>query len=431
MCGLITILSKKDELLTNAYETIFKELLYVSALRGFDSTGICRINYLNEPIVTKDTVPAGSFLFKQRNFAFAFTGKALLGHNRAATKGSRTEEFAHPHNVDNITLIHNGTLFHHKDLADTESDSLAIATAFSTKDPKEVIPTLSGSFALIWYDSKHKSFHWTRNKERPLYLIETKSAYVLVSELEMGRWILTRNKIEIISEKEIAPYEYYSYKIGENISVETLVEKKNYQNNNERKETGFYVATVQENLLKDLLLKLKLQKNSIVKVEYYSVQKNNNSNWSRYDGYIVDFEDSGINIITYSNHNLLEKGIISGRISSISTGYKDDFPSVIITPILPEEEKKRSQNNVTDFPNHIKTLNGIEITKDIRNKLEKHGSCFACRDSISDKEISKSLLIVRTQEIQEKIVYRLYCPTCVSFFSKCDPQWIARETSTK
>lgn len=250
MCGLITILSKKDELLTNAYETIFKELLYVSALRGFDSTGICRINYLNEPIVTKDTVPAGSFLFKQRNFAFAFTGKALLGHNRAATKGSRTEEFAHPHNVDNITLIHNGTLFHHKDLADTESDSLAIATAFSTKDPKEVIPTLSGSFALIWYDSKHKSFHWTRNKERPLYLIETKSAYVLVSELEMGRWILTRNKIEIISEKEITPYEFYSYKIGEAISIEKVEEKKTIKTTTKEKKQTFMFAQFKKIFLK-------------------------------------------------------------------------------------------------------------------------------------------------------------------------------------
>ena len=185
MCGLITILSKKDAYLPQAYESIFKQLLYVNALRGFDSTGVCKINYNYNPEIEKDILAAGSFLFKNNN-KLLFSGRALLGHNRAATKGSITIEYAHPHQVDNITLIHNGTLYNHTKLVNVPSDSLAITTKFATNDPKEIIPQLEGSFALIWYDSKNKSYHWIRNDQRPLALLETKDAYVLVSESDMG-----------------------------------------------------------------------------------------------------------------------------------------------------------------------------------------------------------------------------------------------------
>ena len=62
MCGLIAILSKKDAFLPQAYESIFKQLLYVNALRGFDSTGVCKINYNYNPEIEKDILAAGSFL---------------------------------------------------------------------------------------------------------------------------------------------------------------------------------------------------------------------------------------------------------------------------------------------------------------------------------------------------------------------------------
>lgn len=454
MCGLIAIISKENKTLTNLFETAFKQMLYVNALRGFDSTGICKIDYSNNPHITKDAIPAGSFLFKNKDNAFLFTGKALFGHNRAATRGSITTEFAHPHKVDNIVLMHNGTLWTHRHLADVASDSLAITTAFSKEDPKIVIPKLNGAFALIWYDSKNKSYHWVRNKERPLFLIETASSYVLVSELDMGLWILNRNDAKIISTKEILPYEYYSFKHEGTIEVVQLKKTKEYPEKTGKENTiinGFNVKSKEEIDLAEELKKNNITKDSIVSVEYYWVEPTAHNNvWKRYVGLIVN---TSIEVSTYSNTNLIDEQEITGKASNIITYTDDAFPTVIVT-LFNNDKKKRTaltvvkttENTKQEETIPLKTLNGISFTPEIKKQVEKHGACYACNDSISQNDIPKSLLIIREQEVTKpkfdkasgiyygteqshKLTYKLYCPKCVSFFSKCDKNWIQRETS--
>lgn len=429
MCGLITILSKKDAYLPQAYESIFKQLLYVNALRGFDSTGVCRIDYNHNPQIEKDVLAAGSFLFKNSNKLF-FSGRALLGHNRAATKGSITIEYAHPHQVDNITLIHNGTLYNHTKLVHVPSDSLAITTKFATNDPKEIIPQLEGSFALIWYDSKNKSYHWIRNDQRPLALLETKDAYVLVSESDMGNWILTRNGINVISSKEILPLDYYSFKLGEEIKIDKLKPKKEENKTNVRQKTYFENSLATE--LKENFISL----GDIVTVDFYWEEKSDKS-WKRYVGAI---RDTYLEVSMFSNKDLLNAGSIKVKLMNITTFKEDQYATIVAIPATTTEEKEKEQTK-----KNLVSLNGIELTKEVESKLKKIGKCYLCESNIHPNDIKKSLLIERKVENRihktDSITgitygyltttdkeYKLYCPSCVSFFSKCDPGWIERET---
>ena len=203
MCGLISIISNKKETLSTDAIGTFKELLYVGALRGFDSTGMLTIPIIAEEEVIKKAAAAGSFLYNLQQKKQYIFGRALIGHNRAATKGAIIDENAHPFIAGNIILAHNGTLFSHRHLADVTVDSNAIAIAINEKGIKEILPKLEGAFALIWYDKKEKKIYAIRNKERPLFLIRTKTLTCLVSEKEMGRWVLSRNGYKVLETEQI------------------------------------------------------------------------------------------------------------------------------------------------------------------------------------------------------------------------------------
>ncbi len=124
MCGLISIIAKeyhKDMI------NIFKQLLYVGALRGWDGAGIIQVEHNGTVHTHKKPGPASN-LIHHLNTApeTPLWGKILVGHNRAATHGDNTVENTHPFTKDHITLVHNGTLFNHRQLANVVVDSDAI-----------------------------------------------------------------------------------------------------------------------------------------------------------------------------------------------------------------------------------------------------------------------------------------------------------------
>lgn len=242
MCGIIGIWMKENKGFLKKNEDCFYQMLYANALRGDDSTGVIGIERDASFHIAKEAMASAwsgpqiqSSEFGKAMWSY---GRAMIGHNRKKTIGEVKDETAHPFVVDNtFALVHNGTLFNHKALRDTEVDSQALAIvikeAFDQDDWKSALETtlgkVFGAYALAFYDQKREKAYLLRNSDRPLSLIETDDAWYFCSEGLMGAWILTRNgyaqkdiKIVGVNEHELVTYDL----VKGTISFDKLTPKK-------------------------------------------------------------------------------------------------------------------------------------------------------------------------------------------------------------
>lgn len=193
MCGLVGIIGTISIL----DETIFAELLYADKLRGKDSTGVFSINTKGNCLYHKAAMSPEELQATDEYRKVEVHGHtALIGHNRAATKGVVTNTNSHPFVYGGITLIHNGTLRSMNGLENVHAvDSACIAHALSVKPTLEVLASLDGAYALIWHDSSDNSINIAKNNERSLFqLVHHGNVYIASDEL-MLRWICKRNRI--------------------------------------------------------------------------------------------------------------------------------------------------------------------------------------------------------------------------------------------
>lgn len=102
MCGIIGYIGKKhpNEFLING----LKKLEY----RGYDSSGIAIKN--NENIQIIKSVGRIKDLENKVNDSKVIDGNIGIAHTRWATHGEPSLENAHPHQVGNVTLVHNGII---------------------------------------------------------------------------------------------------------------------------------------------------------------------------------------------------------------------------------------------------------------------------------------------------------------------------------
>lgn len=225
MCGLIGIINKKWDTPLPVYtESIFKQLLFANALRGMDGTGIFKITKDHSVELHKKGTSSYFFLGDKdtKNIIDNYykDSFAIFGHNRKATIGGTGHETAHPFKEDNVTLIHNGTLTSFPRTNNILSDSHYISTLFSKeKDEKQVLESLEGAYALIWHNKERKQINIARNEERPLYILETEKHLILVSEEEMGLWILSRNGIDVIRSIEVEAGYLYKYSFKKKLNL--------------------------------------------------------------------------------------------------------------------------------------------------------------------------------------------------------------------
>lgn len=199
MCGLIGLINKNSHGFSKDQQNAFNDLLYLDALRGMDSTGVFMVDNVGNLEIAKEA-SAATWFREQKEYKELLgrsfqKGSAMIGHNRAATKGVVNDENAHPFIVDNtITLVHNGTLYNHKQLADTEVDSHAIAHVIHENgdDVEKALQKINGAYALIWHDFNKDTVNFVRNSQRPLHWVETKDSWIWASEANMLHWIVTR-----------------------------------------------------------------------------------------------------------------------------------------------------------------------------------------------------------------------------------------------
>ena len=237
MCGLFCIISKSEYGFTDRQINIFTQGLFADTLRGEDSTGAFSVTKSGNVHTIKDAVPGHTFI-KDKNFddflkdQYLYS-KILVGHNRSATRGVKTDKNAHPFISGNTVLVHNGTLLSHHHLANTNTDSEAICIALDKEEnPINILSELDGAFALIWYNAKTKQFHVSRNNQRPLWILETEHYDLIGSEAKLLEWISWRNGGKDIEAKYFEENMLYTWeldKVQDGFEHTTKYEKKKIQ----------------------------------------------------------------------------------------------------------------------------------------------------------------------------------------------------------
>lgn len=397
MCGLIAIIPIKTDWLSQKEIKIFEELLWVGAVRGYNGTGMFSIKFDNNSQVTKKPGnPVNLFKHIEEN-KVSMWGKLIVGHNRATTRGKNIEEHTHPFKEKQITLVHNGTLYTHNKLGNQEVDSHAICNYLTTLKPDEtqtLIDNLHGDYALIWYNEDTKKLYALRNDKRPLYIIRTPEFVALVSEKEMGTWIIKRNDIEILKIIEVEPFTLYTFSPKEQFTKLKFKEHKfpiqqqqfNYNHNNTHQKEDSNTLTVDC---------------------WYCVPSTLNSNMFSCSGTLA------------SNHNIdveFESKIdMTGETVEVSRLYNQK-PNLIKGFITPDKKKPI---NLTEYkkntPNSylpITTKNGILITNDVLS-IVWNAKCYKCKD---DFEYNSNIILepLINKNTNHRYGYKYVCSKCAA-----------------
>ena len=223
ICGIVGIISSYLDGFTHKEASIFSDLLFLDTARGFDSTGVFGVTNQGNVTIHKEASHGLDFLrskeYKSFNTDMLANGKFMVGHNRAATRGTIIDENAHPFWVDDkIVLVQNGTYKgSHHHLKNTAVDTDAVAhTIAESPTVAEALQKINASYALVWYNAETEELNLIRNSERPLFLGEFHtSGIAFASEAIMLKYAFERNDIKFKKEPiEIPAHTLVTFKLN-------------------------------------------------------------------------------------------------------------------------------------------------------------------------------------------------------------------------
>lgn len=249
LCGMITNGFYKHD------HKIFSNLLYLSALRGLDSTGVASADTVEEKgskklslAMYKTMYDASGLLTELRGadkdpdlkdldyvFGDRKSKKAMLGHCRAATVGSVSLKNAHPFAFQNVLGMHNGTIrgnFIESDKFGTDSEGIYnLINKHGLQDAlQEVIDgSTNAAYTLTYIDRKTKTLNLIHNAQRPLFIALNKYSRwaVWASESWMISTAATRTNSdiqEIFSPKDnfLVSFDLMDDKIVESMDISEI-----------------------------------------------------------------------------------------------------------------------------------------------------------------------------------------------------------------
>ena len=130
MCGIVGVLGR--EAVAPSILDALKRLEY----RGYDSAGIAT---LENGRLCRRRSEGKLHNLEKRLSEKPLSGAIGIGHTRWATHGAPTENNAHPHMTDKVSVVHNGIIENHRELRETLEQRGA---AFKTDTDTEVITHL-------------------------------------------------------------------------------------------------------------------------------------------------------------------------------------------------------------------------------------------------------------------------------------------------
>ena len=220
MCGIIGYIGKKQPV--NFLLEGLKKLEY----RGYDSSGIAIKE--NENIQIIRSIGRIKDLENKTKNTKLLNGNIGIAHTRWATHGEPTEENAHPHQVGNVTLVHNGIIENAEELrenlitdgvkfkskTDTEV-ACAVINKYYEKDPiaaiTKALKELKGSYAFGIIFKDNDKLYAVR-KDSPLIIGIGEEENYIASDIAAiinytNKYILLEdNEIVEISAQEIKTY---------------------------------------------------------------------------------------------------------------------------------------------------------------------------------------------------------------------------------
>lgn len=399
MCGIVGFLNGSISNQDYKQErSLFENLLYADAVRGWDSTGIMYVKGAQAEVYKK-AMPASDFL-DLKTTSKILTGidgySYIIGHNRWATAGAVTNANAHPFQVGPITLVHNGTLKGHRALPGCNGidvDSLAITKCIADMGVEKAAPLFNGAFALVWHDSRNDTINLLRNEERPLYFgfVRPRETapydVVIASEYQMIYWIAERNGYKVKDVRLVSP-------------GKLLVFNKKDLGKYEVKEQQPYVAPKSpepqkwnSEVVNKFLKPGNLEVGQVLKLkfeDFITYQKDGNwgyfSEYYVYNGQPYEVKLSGL---TVKEAGEIANKFISAEISGAWQGKDDEYPIISVTKwkILSEADIKLlpSANTKRDSKVIYRVFNGREVTKEEWSDRTKCG-CAWCGDVPEDKD---------------------------------------------
>lgn len=213
MCGLAGVagnIGKGDA-------NVFTQLLYLSAFRGIDSTGIAVRSYDSREFrITKQLGAAFEFLDRMSVKSTINDANALMiGHCRSKTVGEVNKNNAQPFEFDNVVGTHNGTLSYSSKnrLGGPQSlstDSMALYFQMDKQirdganDPLRGVLDMceeGDAAALVWVDKKANTLNFYRNPKRPLHYTFNAKGDVLYWASEPGMLYLVLNRNTVAFKK--------------------------------------------------------------------------------------------------------------------------------------------------------------------------------------------------------------------------------------
>lgn len=109
MCGIVGFNGKKDSV------KVLIDGLKALEYRGYDSAGIA-INTGNDISILKSQGKVSFLEDKIKDYKFKLDGTCGIGHTRWATHGVANEINSHPHQVGDVTIVHNGIIENFEEL---------------------------------------------------------------------------------------------------------------------------------------------------------------------------------------------------------------------------------------------------------------------------------------------------------------------------
>lgn len=205
MCGIVGVVSAHTNGFSSDEVQVFRDMLFLDTLRGWDSTGSFLVSNKGNVHIRKAAMHGPDFIssdgYNQLKTKAWSNGLIWVGHNRAATRGTVSDQNAHPFWVDDkIVLVQNGTYKgSHKHLKDTEVDTEALAHVIAEEDDIEkALQKINAAYALVWYNVTTKQLHMIRNDERPLWIADAvDSSCFFASEYETILYAASRAKVQL------------------------------------------------------------------------------------------------------------------------------------------------------------------------------------------------------------------------------------------
>lgn len=433
MCGLVSVIIKDNtKIMNKTMIEIFKQMLYADALRGWDSTGMALIKGNDDVSVIKEPCSAGPFLFRHQDHTWANQNRAIIGHNRWATKGSVTAENAHPFTEGKITLAHNGTLRYHKHLKNVDVDSHAICHSINEKGAVETLEKLEGAYALIWFDSETKQIHATRNLERPLWIVETDDLFILVSEKGLAHWICGRNGVPVRKTTECQAGTLYSFKESKanRIFFETTkykMHKPFFQpmvpsTTPAGTQTGdkplvtvpatnnvHQIRPMVEPAIHDVVVGDKLE--VLCWKKQITVYNNFELGKVKWEADSLEYPDMTIEIYTNLDEDY-EDHVIQVEVHRVF--YSTHLKHTTLICKNPTLQKKP----IADEEGPAITSNGVKLTDQVISQV-KDSNCIFCSEPFQNLEEEQMSQIVLNPLHSNGHVYKYsyYCPNCADYFT--------------